>query len=267
MEKTLVVLIGNARGGEEAWHTMYENLLEPYNADLALCFGKSDDHSASLYKKAKYVWECEEYEDWNNYYEQNCTGNWRKVFTARDIGGDSDNWKQSILIIFAFRHFLLHNHRDTLLQYDRLIVTRSDFYYIDKHPILPNDSFYVVEAEDNGGIGDRHHIFHKDMLDDVLGIVDSMDDPNKFNYWMSTNWYNAESTLLAFFYESKIIDKLKRCKRVQCIVAVEGDKTRYREPHAHLPGSDTTFLKYGYEYILAMDNRTNGKPDIIPQEK
>ena len=46
-EKTLVILIGNARGGEETWNTMYENLLKPYNADLALCFGESKNKSAS----------------------------------------------------------------------------------------------------------------------------------------------------------------------------------------------------------------------------
>jgi len=29
MEKTLVILIGNARGGEETWETMYKHLLKP----------------------------------------------------------------------------------------------------------------------------------------------------------------------------------------------------------------------------------------------
>ena len=39
--KTLVILIGSARGGEETWHSMYKYLLEPLSADLALLFGKS----------------------------------------------------------------------------------------------------------------------------------------------------------------------------------------------------------------------------------
>ena len=35
-EKTLVILIGNARGGEETWNTMYENLLKPYKIKVNL---------------------------------------------------------------------------------------------------------------------------------------------------------------------------------------------------------------------------------------
>jgi hypothetical protein len=35
---TLVVLLGNARGGEKTWHSMYKNVLNPLNADLALLF-------------------------------------------------------------------------------------------------------------------------------------------------------------------------------------------------------------------------------------
>ena len=49
--KTLVVLLGSARGGEETWNSMYNYLLNPLSADLALLFGKSNDHSSSLYKK------------------------------------------------------------------------------------------------------------------------------------------------------------------------------------------------------------------------
>ena len=59
-EKTLTILIGNARGGEKAWNSMYENLLNPYESDLALCFGEVKDKSSSLYKRSKYVWEFSE---------------------------------------------------------------------------------------------------------------------------------------------------------------------------------------------------------------
>ena len=39
MNRTLVVLLGNARGGEETWGSLYANLLDPQSADLALAFG------------------------------------------------------------------------------------------------------------------------------------------------------------------------------------------------------------------------------------
>jgi hypothetical protein len=62
--KTLVVLLGSARGGEETWSSLYKYLLNPLSADLALLFGKSNNKTSSLYQKAKYVWEIDEYEDW-----------------------------------------------------------------------------------------------------------------------------------------------------------------------------------------------------------
>ena len=50
MEKTLVILIGDSRGGEKTWHTMYDHLLKPFNADLALCFGYKENKIESLKK-------------------------------------------------------------------------------------------------------------------------------------------------------------------------------------------------------------------------
>ena len=78
--KTLVILIGNARGGEETWQSMYKYLLDPFSADLALLFGKTNNKSSSLYKKAKYLWEIEEYSNWRKYYENNAEGNWNNFF-------------------------------------------------------------------------------------------------------------------------------------------------------------------------------------------
>jgi len=67
--KTLVILLGSARGGEQTWKTMYHYLLEPYSAELALCFGKTKEHNLSLYDRAKYIWELEEYQAWSAYYQ------------------------------------------------------------------------------------------------------------------------------------------------------------------------------------------------------
>jgi len=255
VEKTLVILMGNARGGEETWHTMYSNLLEPFNADLALCFGTTKDYTSYLYEKAKYIWECNEYEDWNNYYKQNCKGSWHKVLTGIGLGGDSTGYNGSVAIIFALRHFIKSNFKRILLGYDRIILTRSDFYYIDKHPITPNDSFYIVEGEDYDGIGDRHHIFKSDMVDDVLGIVDSMDNPNMSNFWLQQGHLNAEKALLLFFTNNGLINKLKRSRRVQFTVAVDKDSSRWQQAGNFIPGSDTIKHKYVSEYNLAFANK------------
>ena len=52
--KTLLILIGNERGGEDTWETLYLNLVDPLNADMGL-FGTFNKNT-SLYYKAKYIW-------------------------------------------------------------------------------------------------------------------------------------------------------------------------------------------------------------------
>ena len=45
---SLVVLVGNARGGELAWQSLYRELLDPWSADLALAFASAVLMLASL---------------------------------------------------------------------------------------------------------------------------------------------------------------------------------------------------------------------------
>jgi hypothetical protein len=63
-KKTLVVLIGSARGGERTWQSLYKNVLDVNKADLALVFGREtpdtdsvgDYVSRSLFARAAYWW-------------------------------------------------------------------------------------------------------------------------------------------------------------------------------------------------------------------
>jgi hypothetical protein len=208
-EKTLVILIGSARGGEETWNTMYKNLLIQYDADLALCFGETANQSSSLYKNAKYIWELQEYDNWRNYFEIQFDKNWDYIFSLhKDTGlmGGIDDQIGSGAIVFAFRDFILKNKINILNQYDRIILTRSDFYYIDKHPILPLGKLYAVEGEEYGGVSDRHFIFDSDMAEKVLGICDFICNPTNFNSLsiLPPNTINCERALLLYFKHTKI---------------------------------------------------------------
>ena len=260
-EKTLVILIGNARGGEETWNTMYENLLKPYNADLALCFGESKDKSSSLYKKAKFIWEIPEYENWRDFYNTYFKPNWdvflnKHKFNNASLMGGIDHYNGSGAIIFAFRHYLLINKIDIINQYDRIILSRSDFYYLDKHPYLPLGYLYAVEGEEYGGVSDRHFIFDSKMSNHVLGILKFLCSEENF-YFLNEyqeNSINPEKALLLFFKNNKIYDLLKFHKRVQFTVAVEGDKTRWRKPSNYIPGLRNIKYKYISEYEVTIIN-------------
>jgi len=262
MEKTLVILIGNARGGEETWNTMYKNLLEPYNADLALCFGYVENKDSSLYDKSKYIWEIPEYNNWREYYDGVFNKGWDTIFDNQKktgIMGGIDGTIGSGSIIFAFRDYILKNKKDILNIYDRIILSRSDFYYIDKHPILPLGKLYHIEGEEYGGISDRHFVFDSDMSEDVLGICDFLCDEKNLNILSSypKNTINPERALLIFFNHNNISNKLESFRRVQFTVAVDGDQTRWCKPTGFIPNSNTIRHKYHSEYYDAIKNLQN----------
>jgi hypothetical protein len=259
-EKTLIVLMGNARGGEDTWKTMYKNLKEPYNADIALCFGYNGNKNTSLYKEAKYVWEIDEHSNWYDYYGNNFTGNWIRVFNENQhvgLMGGINNSIGSGAIIFAFRHFLLNNYKDILLTYDRIILTRSDYYYIDTHPILDNDNFYIIEGEDYNGITDRHHIFSSKDIDNVLGICEFMCDEKNHKIILEYKDINPEKMLKIFFNFNGISNNIKRCKRVQFTVAEPNDSTRWQVANSQLPFHPHLKLKYITEYNVAINNKND----------
>jgi hypothetical protein len=264
IEKTLVILIGNARGGEETWETMYENLLKPFDADLALCFGESKNKSASLYRKAKYLWEIPEYQNWRDYYDKNFDTKWdsfmnQHKFKNASLMGGIDKYHGSGAIIFAFRHFILKNKLNVLNMYDRIILTRSDFYYIDKHPFLKLGNLYAVEGEGCGGISDRHFVFDSNMSNDVLGILDFICDIKNFQFLniYTKDTINPEKALMLFFNFNGIINRLKFCSRVQFTVAIDSDTTRWKKMGNFVNGSSTIRHKYFSEYLNSISNKNN----------
>ena len=257
-EKTLIILIGNSRGGEDTWESMYKNLKGPYNADIAICFGHTNNKDNSLYRIAKYVWELKEYSDWYEYYNKNFTGDWIKIFNENKhtglMGGINDNIGSGA-IIFAFRDFLLKNYKDVILTYDRIILTRSDYYYINTHPILDKGDFYIVEGEDYCGVTDRHHIFDSKDVDNVLGVCDFVCNEKNHNLLLQYKDINPEKLLKIFFDFNGISTRIKRCKRTQFTVAEPNDSTRWMKANTQLPGHPNLKIKYLSEYNVAIKNK------------
>lgn len=255
--KTLIVLLGSARGGEETWKSMYKYLLEPLSADLALLFGKTSDKKASLYKKAKFIWEIEEYSDWWDYYTKYFSNRIYDIYKHNEIeglGGGIGKFRGSGAIIFALRHFLKNNFKNVLLNYDRIILTRSDFYYIDFHPNLKNDAFYILEGEGYGGVTDRHHIFPSSMTDKILSINEFLDKKENYKYLLTKN-LNPERALTEYYKNINIFEQIKFCKRVQFIVAKRNESKRWSYTKGYKFNSNTLLIKYQKEYYTALKNK------------
>ena len=249
--------MGNARGGEDTWNSMYKYLLKPYSADLALLFGKTSNKSNSLYAKAKFIWEIDEYANWWDYYKNYFSNRLYNIYKNNEIeglGGGIEDFRGSGAIIFALRHFLKNNYKNELIKYDRIILTRSDFYYIDYHPILENDTFYILEGEKYGGVTDRHHIFPSFILEDTLGINEYLDNKNNYKYLISKK-LNPERALLEYFKDNEMIKKIKFCKRVQFIVSKKNESKRWSYTKGYMFNSNTLLIKYQKEYYRALRNK------------
>ena len=251
--KTIIVLLGNPRGGEKAWGSLFKNLIKPYKADLALCFGFNENKSSTLYKNAKYIWEVEEYEKWEDYYFHHFKGNqtWIKSFQIGESSGFSGLFdsKGSGAIYCAFLHYIYNYKSDILQKYDRIIITRPDFYYVAKMPILSNKYFWTPSGNGYGGIYDRFHIFPSSLINEILGIVNHYINTQQFvKDFQEESPPNLEKSYLNYLTRNGIIKKHRKFPRKQFLVKTCEDTTRWGETKISVPHNNDLFIKYIDEY-------------------
>jgi len=273
-EKTLVILIGTPRGDEMVWESMYRHLLKPYSADLALCFEPQEDKSSSLYEKAKYVWEVPKYDNWEQYYVENeIPGTWREFFDwcAKDpncVGtsgiGDSKGHGSGAILI-AFRHYLLKNHLDTIEKYDRIILTRSDYFYAFDHPILDNDHYWVPEGENYGGIIDRFQQFPSKYAKEALNVIEYVGSKECWDkYPGGVMLVNVERLIASYFHQIGFMDNVNVFERSNFIVQSENDSSTgsnrglyYRGGSWNIPSIPSLKIKYIDEWNRVNENIFN----------
>ena len=151
----LVVLAGSPRGGEKTWESLYKYVLNPLNADLAICCSDKWNQDNSLFDKAKYKWIFKEYEDYLDYYRKNFEGSWEEYF----LTGKETGLYSSGLVHFVFKDIVKNQYLDILKEYEYIIYTRFDQFYLDYHPEVNDDEILIPDGEDYFGICDRHAAF------------------------------------------------------------------------------------------------------------
>jgi hypothetical protein len=157
---TLVILLGNLRGGEVAWQSIYRHLLDVNNADLALMIGETNKstRTQSPFQRASYIWEFKEYADWADAVDEINGPSWRtdlKAFAKTGTFGGIGNYTGSGAIIFMARFWLskILVEQNLTQKYDRFVLTRADLVYKCDHNISELDPRYlwVVNGENYGG--------------------------------------------------------------------------------------------------------------------
>jgi len=267
--KSLVVIMGNLRGGEKAWETLYENVLDVNSADLALIIGDSQEWSpntpypnSTLLRRAKYNWRFEELDEFDDHLDL-VNPKWREVVLPHIkkhgptglFGGTKVNreagGRGSGAIIFMIRWFLaelVKNDPAILETYERFVITRSDHYYQCPHIFqlldLKNNSVWVPEGEEYFGVTDRHVVVGRENVLDALDIL-----PTMFSHpSVLVGNPNPEVTLKRVWDYKEL--NVKKFNRTMFTCATKYDTTRWKVATTPAPPGlpQELLLKYPGEY-------------------
>ena len=251
--KTLIITMGNLRGGERAWQSMYKHVLDVNCADLAITISKGELQAttSSMIQRASYVWAHNEYADWGTALDEiGGDGGWRQIALKNKgtglLGGTQEDPEGSGAIIFWFRWFVSKQIRRLKLDeaYDRFIVTRSDYYYGCAHDISDFDPNFVwiPLGEDYCGYTDRHIVASKSNVLKALNIV----PPLVLNPGKYVGFEGNPERLIKLRLEEESV-QVQRFPRMMFTCAVPGDQTRWRKMKSK-PVAEGVNLKYEKEY-------------------
>jgi len=176
MTSTLVCIMAQVRLGDPTWLKFKEHVLDVFAADLALCisdappkaFGKFTGEPISegpFFKNAKYIFKMKEPDDWLQALETMSP----ELVHFRHFPG---HWRVPGGINTYFKWFLYKNleQNNLLSKYDRIIITRSDYFWQSPHPVLDNEHVWVPEGECHGGICDRHMVIPSKWAKEFLAV-------------------------------------------------------------------------------------------------
>lgn len=244
-ERCLVIVLAETRAHEHTFELFKTNVLDHLGADLALCVANNEreDKENPFYQHAKFTWTYDEPDDWGEAFDDiqsqlECSGNWRQLLHIKDqwLGGilGEGQHSGSAGILLFFRLFLKRQLQQSgvLEQYDRFIVTRSDFIHLTAHvplEFLQADQIWIPNGEDYGGFTDRHIVASRDHILDVLSIADPIiESPEKLYVAMSrrSNW-NLERFIHHSFNELELIESIRRFPYTMYSVRSRDGHTRW----------------------------------------
>ncbi len=278
-KKVLVIVLAETRAHELTYSNFQENVLDPLNADLAICIGVTDDYRYDnpFYRKAKYKFLYPEVEDYGpafDYAYANILADnpqmknpihWRNFLKIKDqfMGGVKDPYNQhpgSAGILIFYRWFLLKNllEADLLDKYDFFIITRSDYIYRLPHPrmeIFSDELIYAPDGEAYSGITDRHIVLPSKFVVPYLSLLSAMVDQKNHYYDLMKvrgNW-NLEQLIKFHLVQSNIWEYVRFFPYVMYTVRPINGTTRwssgvFSEQHQF-------FIKYPSEYQTALDHK------------
>ncbi len=256
MKKFLIIMSGNPRGGEITWKSMYKHLLYPTDSDLAICTGSKWLNQQSFLKEAKYKWIIDEPDDWFDYYKNNFVGNWKQYF---ELGKDTGLYNSGS-IHFALKDIVRKNHIDVLNNYENIIYTRFDQFYIDKQTFFDDESILIPTGEDYFGVCDRHALVPTKYIDKYLDICKYINTPASLEN--VPKHLNCEVAYLKYLKYSNLFNFVKRYERSQFTTAIKNDPTNWRVAKYKIYFYGGLKIKYPDEFINSVKNYKRSRGNL-----
>ncbi len=248
MKNYLVILAGSPRGGERTWKSLNKYVLQPLNADLAICCSDKWDQDISLFKIANYKWIFNEFDDYKAYYEKNFNGTWREYFNT----GINTGLYESGLLHFVFKDIIKSQYLEILKEYKYIIYTRFDQLYVDYHPEFDGDHIWIPDGEEYSGVCDRHAVFPSKFSEDFFSICDYVDSKEALNDVPKFN--NCETTYLNHLRHKGLEKKIIIYDRIQFTASLKSEHTNWRTAKYKIYFTDRLMMKYPGEFMLSMSN-------------
>ena len=222
-KKYIVILAGSPRGGDETWNSLYQNVLDPLQADLALATSRDYvNQNISLFQRADFQWIFEDYKNYLGYYSNNYS---EKSINYLNLGKGT-GLLESGSIHFIFKDFILKNYIEILKNYDYIIYTRFDQFYTDIHIEGKPDKILIPKGEDYFGVCDRHAVIPCKFITQYLGICDYIDSTATSRY--PSDYLNCETVYFNQLQENGLSDYIERIDRFQFTASLKKDKTNWR---------------------------------------
>ncbi len=268
--KTLVIILSQTRVYEHTFDNFKKNVIDELNADLCICIGTDDNYNYNnpFYKLAKYKYLYKEPEDYGDAFDyalkeiskesNNFNLKWRQFLQLKSqiwggVKNDENQHLGSAGILIFYRWFLLKNlKQDNLInEYDRFIITRSDFIYRLPHPkleLLDENNIWVPDEEHYGGYTDRHVVLSKNNISKYLDIFDSfvLKSEQYLSKMLNKDNWNLEQLIKFHLEEHNIIDFVKEFPYIMYSIRGNNDSSRWT--YGVYDNNLGYYIKYHTEY-------------------
>jgi len=272
MDKTLVIVLGDTRGHELTYDNFKKNVIDELDADLCLCLAVKPNYNYDnpYYKLSKFKFLYDEPEDFGDAFDyayNTITQNmdkktiegsihWREFLSFSNILFGGVIYNEKLIeggggIVLFLRWFLLQKMKENNLidQYDRFIITRSDYIYQLPHPnveYLDSGCIWVPDSEHCGGYTDRHAVLSKKNIEVYLNlfnnlVIKSNDYYNKMK--ILPDYWGIEKFIKMNLEQENMVDSVKEFPYVMYLVRSENGLTRFSK------GTYSNQLGYYIKYL------------------